>query len=467
MAGQRLAVVALALGAAGLAVAGCGGSGGGGGSIAAAAGVDFGVATGIKGTTTFQQSGRANDGSREAFPGQANQWDLDTDLSISDGGNDQFDNALLLQVNGSDFGPVTYGALVWSTPFLTPAQGVAALAVTNTGAGFTPLAGTYSANFASVAGGVTLQQTINLDGLTNSAVLRWQADVSDVDSTYFGDESGSFRVFIRAANGATLTGDISAQSAGFPITGTALTTQPITISFETKYSYLNNDRQGDDAVKVDAVSVTHTAGAELIVNGGFETGNTTGWTVTAGQHVQNVAATETKNSIRTTRCFFARPDTIWGRMIDTFENTSATAITVTASYKINLGSDGEGFIRFAPNTLQEAISEWDGAGADRDAGLLFGAATTVTFTSETDFGDGNGNEDVVWTYTFSLQPSEEKSVAQFIVLPRDNTGGTATTITAVPVAVEAELLRIFQGVANSTEFSQGATQEQIDTIINY
>src|SRR5439155_21272672 len=116
---------------------------------------ELGSPVALQGLTSFNQTVALTDdptpGNEQAFPGQANVWDIDNSFSLNDGGDDQWDGTTLT-VGGTEFpSDQAYTEITFSTPIFTlRSEGVIIAAVT--GSAFAaPIAGTSTAYLNSLS----------------------------------------------------------------------------------------------------------------------------------------------------------------------------------------------------------------------------------------------------------------------------------------------------------------------------
>jgi hypothetical protein len=434
--------------------------------------------------TSFGQSIVSHDtgtdnGAYDIFPGQANVWDIAGDFSLEDGNDDQFDNALELTVGTTPFSLAgqTYGELTFYGPLMSAAEGVKVAAVSDgVSMGITSvLTGTYSA-FLNATSFSRLQQAVDLSGAVAPILLRWNHNAS----MYGGNMPGftpNYRVVVRDF----LTGDeleeLSATTVDELYSAAPFLNyagQKIVLSFEM--SNMPEDWMLRGAI-IDDVSVKddNGAGAERVVNGGFETGDLTGWSANTPSVVQNMTSGERiLENLRVKRSFYTVPNKLWGRWVDVFENPDlVSAVTTTVTYRTNLGSDYCGVIYDTPGTGGKAITSWDSTWDDRDIGMVFGLASSKTYTSTTvpdplwtnDNCDGDDN--IAVEYVITVPAGGKAALVNFVIMGSYDTGLTATSVTDRAAEVDAEASRIVNNFWTDGQYRTGMTQEQIDAIKNF
>lgn len=452
-----------------LALAGCGGGGG-----SAPVTQD---APPLKGGTTFNQTLEATDNTSVAhpFPGQPNIWDLDLDFSLWDGGDDQLDGALQLDVEGTPFlADQTYEELTFSGPYLSSDDGVMVAAVAGSDYG-TSLEGSWSAWLGGIYE-ARLQQIVDLTGSGAPIDLIWSDDVRIDPGHFVQGNDPYYRVVIRDVAGNLLetiyeedpvrvTTPLSHDASLDEYAG-----QKIVLSFEQRGSNLIGYAQ------IDAVSVLAGA-AEQVVNGGFEMGDLHGWTTNTPQELQNVTSgVRTLAGLNVTRSFYTVPNRLWGRWVDVFQNPGPTPVTRTVTYTTNLGHDndtdgfGTGMVAFTLGSNEKALSSWDnlaGAG-DRDIGLVFGAYAIPVFKSAEDINTASGNDLITVSHTITVPSLGRKSLVNFVVMNGIDTGEfIGVTASTRPGEIDAENMKILGGYGTDPQYQEGMTREQIESVVNF
>jgi hypothetical protein len=450
--------------------------------------------------TSFGQSIVSHDtgtdnGSYDIFPGQPNVWDIGRDFSLEDGNDDQFDGALKVMFGSAAFPEnQDYSELSFYTPIMGSADGIK-VAVVSDGLSMgisSALTGSYSA-FLNATSFSRLQQAVDLSGATGQVLLRWNHNAS----MYGGNMPGftpNYRVVVRDF----LTGDeleeLSATTVNELYSAapflTAYAGQKIILSFEM--SNMPEDWQVRGAI-IDDVSVkdNNGAGTERVVNGDFETGDLTGWSVNSPVEVQNMTSGPRNygcnyaidptcstqlplDGLTVTRSFYTVPNKLWGRWVDVFENPDlVSSVTTTVTYRTNLGSDYCGVIYDTPGTSGKAITSWDSTWDDRDIGLVFGSASSKTYTSTTVLDplwtndNCDGDDNIAVEYGITVPAGGKAAIVNFIILGSHDTGLTAPNISARAVEVDDEAARIVNNFWTDGQYRTGMTQEQIDAIKNF
>jgi len=443
--------------------------------------------TSLKGGTTFNQTLTAVDqlSIPHPFPGQPNIWDLDLDFSLGDGGDDQFDGGLQLAVNGNPFlADQTYDELTFSEPYLSAADGVKVAAVADGSYG-TPLQGVWSAWLGGIYD-ARLQQIVDLTGSGAPIDLCWSDDVR-IDPGYFAQGNDPYyRVVIRDISG-TLLEIIYAEPYPYPASFIRETNhtvpidqyagQEIVLSFEQRGSNLDDLSQtiAVGYAQIDEVSISDNLG-EVLVNGGFESGDLTGWTTNTPQELQNITSgSRTLANLRVTRSFFTVPNRLWGRWVDVFENPTVNPATVTVTYNTNLGHDngddgfGTGMIDYTPGT-KRALSSWDNLAGDRDRdlGLVFGSGASVLFDDPSAVDLADGNDLITVTFNITVPALGRKSLVNFVVMNGIDTGEIpGASASTRPGEIDAENILIFEGYGIDPQYQEGMTREQIESVVNF
>ena len=413
----------------------------------------------IKGVVSFGQTIAAADGNSEQAPGQANFWDLDSNFSIIDGYDDQFDGALNIDVTvdavtESFPNDQTEAEVSYYGPLMGSAEGVKGVEVSS-GAQRAYIYGTHE-NY--------LQQSIDLTTTTNPTVLTWSSVLGSNEVYGISGVTHYYRAVLRDGDGNLLANlyEINESGAsGTPGTAdiSAYTGQVVTLSFEV--------RRHSGYVAIDDVSVTDDVATQFIANGDFATGDLTGWTAREPSTVQNVTSgTRVLNGIEVTRSFYTVPNKTWGRWVDVYTNPTASDIVAKITYNSNLGSDSDGIIYETPNTNGKGLTTWDGDNSDRDVGFAFGSAEEIYFLSEDGIGNGNGDDDLSWSYNVTIPAGGTVSIVNFIVMNGTDTSDIATDITARATDIDNDVAAIVNGYSSDVQYRHGMTQKQLDTVIN-
>ena len=391
-------------------------------------------------------------------PLQSGTFELDTDFSIWDGGDDQLDGAFGLSVRIGDDTHVfehdqTYAELQAFGPELGPDDGVLH-AYVHDGAAWLP-----------VGPDVRLQQTVDLRAAAGHALeLTWSGTPS---VGYEGFEVPFFlQVVVRDAAGELLATLYRLDEAGE--TGQwgaaaldAYAGQVITLAFEQVSSDMN-------ATRIDAVSLVDLdTSTEYIANGDFSTA--AGWTMPARPVVQNIASGEREvpGLGKVQRRFYTQPNVQWARMTDVFTNTGDAPVNATIVYDSNLGSDGAGIIYETPGTNGQALTTWDGNARDRDVAFVFGSARDVEYRSTDQLETYNGDDNLRWSFDVTVPAGGSVTVVNFVVMTGVDTGQVAADTSARAEEADTIAADIVDHFRTDPLLRRGMTQAQLDTLVNF
>jgi hypothetical protein len=462
---------------------GCGSTEGGSSSGDTLEPLVLGVLSMDTGNTSFRQTVAMQDSdTNEYFPGQANVWDINNDFSLSSGGDDQFDVAMELSVDGIFFPAQVYADLTFYTPTVSTAEGIKVAAVVDgvepniNNNGTAAIGGIYSVYLNDIHDG-RLYQEVDLSDAVGAVELAWSWDVN-VDDGNMGMPA-SLKAVIRDPAGISLPQTLQTVSSNDSNSYTANLSDyagsSIIVSFE-----ISSNSYGPNLI--DDISVTDAGATEFIVNGDFETGNLAGWEINAPDELQNMTCGEetpvTLEGLTVTRSFYTVPDKLWGRWVDVFKNETAAAISVTVHYDADLGSDGAGILYETPETAGMSLSGWDGeeqvdpanpasSSNDRDFAFVFGMVDNLVFESATDIDVYDGNADIDHEYNITVAPGETVAIVNFVVMNGVDTGVTAADEFARATGIDLAAQAIVNDFWDDSQYRTGMTQDQIDAILNF
>lgn len=429
--------------------------------------LELASATALTGATVMLQTIADADGDGGPAPGQANYWDLDADFALDDGFNDQYDWGLRLEIDaGSGYSGFPSDQLYSELTFYGPELGAADGVVTVT---FNQLA----ANQAELhqVRGATLQQTLDLRAATGAVTANW-TDNYALGNSNFSNEPGSYKVVVRSTAGAllsTLYVDSNGTSTGTQGTGslTAFVGQVVVLSFE-----LSSQGGYNNVATVSAVSVQDGTSHEYVTNGTFSAG-AAGWTVPDVKIVQNVqSGVRTVSGLEVQRMFFTQPNATWGRFTDTFHNPSGAAITASAKYTTNLGSDDYGIVYPTPGATAKSLTTWDGGSGgggpnDRDTAIVYGTGGTPTFTSATALNTSDGSDGIDIVHALTVPAGATVTLVHFILLNGTDTSQTAADATARATAIDTAAADIANNFRGNVAYQRGMLQAQLNTLANF
>lgn len=427
-----------------------------------------GAPTRIAGITAFAQNIPVEDSGWSSSLGRANFWDIQADFSLEDGSRDQFDGALRLLVNNQNFPwDQAYEELVFRAPLVTETEGFHPIVI-DVGAFYSNPADQFSALLNATAG-ARLQQTIDLSTATGPLTFSIQGYFSP--SSWWGNfqsnnlaNSPYFKVVLRSQDGTvlrTIFEPTSGLNSFHTIDFTPETMGQAVLSVEWRC-----DNRIYSVNSLNDLSLRDSNGREILINGGFETGDMRGWTV-SHRDVQNMTSGKRSLSgLKVSRSFYTQPNQLWGRWVDEFENPTATDIRATIKYGTNLGSDGGGIIYFTPGTGGQALTIWDGYRYRRDVGMVFGTANRVNYSSATGMNLWDGSDIIATDFDVIVPANGRIAVANFILMNTRVTATSATSATATADQIDAAAQEIVNGFRTDPKYQTGLTREQIDAIIN-
>lgn len=423
--------------------------------------------TSLPASTTFAQCIAQRDNGRSVGPGQANFWDLNPYFGIQSGANDQFAGAMSLSVKvgtrsaGFD-GDQTFAELTALGPEMTAADGLKLVSITTDAA--------FQANgdtaFLHAVPNARLQQTLDLTLATGRVNAGWNGMYGSTLLRNFNDEEAFMQVVLRDTGGNLLSTLYRVDSNGAVGTWgfawiTAYTGRVVVLSFEQSGRGVGTS--------IDDVTVSDFAPRpkEFIVNGDFSAG-LAGWTVSQARVAQNIrSGMRTLRGLQVQRTFYAQPDQQWARLTDTFHNPGASSVTAVATYTSFLGSNGAGVVYPTPGAPQKGLTVWDGMGVGRDAGLVFGSAAAVDFTSASALNTSDGSNRVDIRFNVTVPAGGTVTLANFVILTGAKTWIGATGTTARATDVDTQAAAIAAGFRTDVVYQRGLTQVQLDTLQNF
>lgn len=399
-------------------------------------------------------------------PGQANFWDLRPDFCIGDGWNSQFAGALALRVkvgNSSEGfdGNQVFADLTPLGPEMTEADGMKVVSITTD----PQFQSNGVAAFLHPVPDARLQQTLDLRQAVGPVNLAWTGKPGVLRGN-FNDETAFMQVVLRDTSGGLLQTlykiDSSGPSGppGFAWL-TAYVGQVVVLSFE--------QCKCGQGTSIEMVSVDDSAprSRSFIVNGDFSAG-LSGWTVSQTRGVQNIrSGVKVLRDLKVQRTFYAQPNQLWGRTTDTFHNPSASPITARLTYTSFLGSYGAGVIYPPAGAPLKALTVWDGMGNCRDAGIVFGAADGVAYTSAVTLNASDGDHTVAVQFDVTVPAGGTVTLANFLILTGTNTWIGATSTAARATEVDMQAAAIAANFRTDVLYQRGLTQQQLDTLKNF
>ncbi|RQO43074.1 hypothetical protein DBV14_26585 [Variovorax sp. KBW07] len=433
-------------------------------------------------STIFAQSIVNNDGDKRSVgPGQANFWDLTPAFGIGDGWNGQFAEAWTLGVTVGrrtrEFnGDQTFAELTPLGPEMTEADGLKVVTLSTEA----PFQANDTSAFLHAVPDARLQQKIDLTGAVSPVRLFWNGMWGTFRGN-FSDEEAYMRVVLLDTNGAVLQTLFNVDRDGNRMGRwasarlDAYVGQQVVLSFE--------QRAFGQGAYIDDVTASDSSprSRELVVNGDFSAGFD-GWTVVRPKVAQNIrSGLRDVNGLDVQRTFYAQPNLLWARLTDTFHNRGASPVTATVTYTSFLGSYGAGIIYPLPGVdvgvgaTPGGLAVWDGMAADlgtgrvagRDAGFVFGAASSVDYLSATALQTVGGSNRVQVTFEITVPAGGTVTLANFLILTGTNTGLTATDAAARATEVDTQAADIVKNFRTNFVYQRGLTQAQLDTLKNF
>lgn len=422
--------------------------------------------TSLPAATGFGQFIDNHDTDGSFGPGQANYWDLTPSFGIESGWNDQFANAMLLDLKvgnlSAGFGnDQTFAELTALGPEMTAADGLKVVSITTQ----PPFQMNDDTAYLYAGAEVRLQQTIDLRAAAGQVRINWNGNYG-VERFRFSDEPAFIQVVLRDTGGALLATLFRVDHGGpSGYWGSAFLT-----AYAGRVIVLSFEQAGyGQGTSMDDVSIIDSAprARQYVVNGDFSAG-LTGWTVSRSKASQNIrSGLRTLLGLEVQRTFYTQPNLQWARLTDTFHNPSASPVTATVSYRSYLGSYGSAVIYPTPAAPQNGLTLWDGAGATRDAGFVFGAADAVDYTSASTLNTANGSNEVSHSFSITVPAGGTVTLANFVIMTGTNTWIGAADTTARAVDVDAQAAAIAAGFRTDVSFQRGLTQLQLDTLKNF
>lgn len=463
----------------------------------------------VRGITIFPQTTPVLDGFSELFPGQANFWDLDRDIAQVDGFWNQFQGNMLLAVQTTEIpltealfpNTQTFVELTFMTPLLSALDGLRVAAV----ADHTNYTGPDSvidilpdldegnaSAWLNATADSRLEQILDLRQASGVLTLSWKDEFLAQAGDFPGatphyrvvttDQTTGARTILFAGT-LTTRNVIETTPSRQRVTRTAdlsaLVGKKVLLSFELRGAHqLLRDSVGDvefigSYARIDNVSVRDGSANEFVINGGFEN-DITGWTANAGLQSQNLrSAARNVNGLSVTRHFYTPPNQLWARWTDVLVNNTAAPVTRRVVLRTFLGSAGFGIIY--PDGSNRSLTSWDGTTLDlanniipdRDIGLVFGTATSNSFTSSSALNTADGNDIIEMAHDVTIPAGGQISLVHFALMSGDNTGETAVNITARATLIDTEINNILSNFRTNPRYRDGMTQAQIDTLQNF
>lgn len=325
------------------------------------------------------------------------------------------------------------------------------------------LSGTYSVilNKVSLA---QISQDVDLSTASGTVTLSFEYNASP-DSGNISGRDYNLSVVVESGENSTEV---------FNMTNTSGSgTETIDISAYTgqniKLSFVYSSNSG--LAFIDTISIQDQNNTEFVINGDFEGNTLAGWTANEPQEAQNVTfgpRVVSDANITVTRSFYTKPNNLWARYVDVYENNTSAPVDINVSYYTNLGSDSNGIIYDTPNTANKAITTWDGSNNDRDIGFVFGNASHVQYLSDDELSIGNGDDDIYIDYNVTIPANTKVSIVNFVIMNGKDTADTASDINTTATEIDVEAKAIVDGMAvRAEEYLRGMTSEQKNNIVNF
>ena len=478
----------------------------------------------LRGITIFPQTTPALDGVPELFPGQANFWDIDPDIAQLDGFWNQFEGNLLLAIDdlggaGEELFPLdqSFAELTFMTPLLSDLDGLTVAAVADHAgyAGpdptsaivFDPLVEGARSAWLNATADSRLQQTLDLRQSSAPLTLSWRDEFLVQSGGFFDapeDDIPYYRVVAtdlatgvrrvvfdapRSARDVVETAPVSRTRENRTADLDEFAGQQLVLSFELRggHQLLDDATYLGSYALIDNVSLRDGANAEHVFNGDFESGMT-GWATNSVQQSQNLrSAPRTVNGLTVTRHFYTVPNQLWARWTDVLENPTEAPITRRVVLRTFLGSAFKGIIYLDDAINPRALTSWDGTALvdvpDRDIGLVFGSPAIVfgnslpnitasnegvsanISASALDTEDGSDTIDIVHDVT--IPAGGRVTLVHFALMSGENTGATASDITARATTIDREIADILTNFCSNPRYRDGMTATQLASLQNF
>jgi hypothetical protein len=369
-------------------------------------------------------------------------FDLYDDFSIDDGGYDVFDGALQLTVGGVNFPEnQNYLELTWSEQTYNVAPATA-------GASYhTPIDGNVTA-YLPPAKRAEISQIVDLTGAVAPVTLSWSDEYQGDNGLDDALSSYSVSVLDPVTDEVLLvafeTDDGGSDTHTVNLDEVA--GQQVKLRFQVLSS--TND---DFTAAIDLVSIQDNTATEFVANGGFES-DFTDWEIDSEDYEVNVrSGLRFLAGLQVQRTFYAPSTEPWGRMLDTFTNTTESPITTTVTYITNSGADSNANGTVVPGSDDQAVANTDDGGDDSDSGIVF-------FNQALTFADGDDLYET--TLEITVQPGQSVGVVNFLILSGERSGNNA------PTFINDQALAILAGFPGNTLYTTGMTPAELDSLVN-
>ncbi|PKN47768.1 MAG: hypothetical protein CVU59_01645 [Deltaproteobacteria bacterium HGW-Deltaproteobacteria-17] len=382
-------------------------------------------------------------------------WDFDPDGAIDDGGEDQYDTMWELYIvddqgNSIGFPDCTIDELAFDAPyeFYTPILADPDSTSSDT---------LFACNIMGPGGEGVVWQELTLPASPASLSLDMYIRYNLNDS--LGPEVG-YEIILEDLTGGTGENILSSDSfTGTLSSGwTNVNADLMAWAGQTVRLKIHYIGGGDESptFRFDDASIQDDQGTEYLVNGGCDTGDSTGWTSVLLMIPReiNLAPLAEVNGVQVTRSIYTPYDPgSWVRYLDSFTNHGATDVTFEAAFYGNLGSDGNGYIY--THAGGRAWLEYDEDGSDPPLGVIPGTADYL------DIPDYNDNWEV--RYSLTLAPGETKSILVFHMY------GTSTELAADPflMTLSEEIIQSVDADGPDSNYLAGLSLSEYNTISNW